>query len=173
MLHAFAATRDPLYADRAQRIIQTFRSDLSATVPTWPYYWSRSKPYTGYTAQEKVSMFSPRMSPNRAAEDTTHGALDIETAVLGNRLGLGPSAMEMKRLAASFLLRAIAPSRPHPSASAGGPPSNVLAIPRWVGLSHWNRGVYAQALHTFNQLQPQPNHAQVLASIGALVLYRE
>lgn len=174
LTHLFVATGEPEYADKARSMMSVFRSELSpGPAPTWSYYWSKSKPFTGYSYRENISSYSPTMRPTNTLEDTGHGALDIECIVLGNRLGLGLGEYDMGRLARTFMQRI--PRRvggkltgADSLAEKSGTSSYDLSLGRWAGLSAWDPDVLSFVRKILADPSRFPVRGETLASISTL-----
>jgi len=176
LAYLFVQTGIAEYRDRVSAILQTFESDLSpGSAPIWPYYWSKSRPYTGYSKSDDISTFTRQQSANRALEDTSHGALDVEAVVACHRLGLTSNTSCVSRLATTFITRIARRSVLGTPVAAGAESASGardLTVPRWIGLSLWNRAIYSFADDLYALRQPEPTRAEILAGIANLVYFR-
>lgn len=178
-MHLARAVDDPVHRRRARSMLAVFWSDLSAGVsPVWPYYWSASASARGYTADSGISGYSPAQQPNRAVEDTSHGALDVECLVQGHRSGFGDRSSDLRRLASTFLQHVARRT------SSGEPTSaDVLAarsaagsydesVPRWAVLAPWDRRVWDFGRRLMNERPPLEPDQVTLTAVAALVSQR-
>lgn len=108
-----AATGDPVYIDRAQKMANTLRGSLTVDpggAYVWPYWWPKGAAYGGWDIDAPLSQYRPWYPPNQSIEDTSHGQIDTNFAreVFGQaRLlrGRGRPAFtgqDMERFAATF-----------------------------------------------------------------------
>lgn len=178
MARALMAVTDsraiPEYRRRCGNILQVFRDDWSdSSAPTWPYFWSQSPSYKGYSVASGISHLTPASPPNRAFEDTSHATIDVAAAVEAADRGLIFGRTDLARLARTFLIRV------RTRTSVGGLTNNNFGAasksgtfddiaPLWAVLSPWNHEVYAYCVKILDELAPMPNHAYVLSGIALL-----
>lgn len=105
LIHLGAITGEQQYWDKASGLARTFRSDLQVDeggAYVWPYHWTQSWGYRGWTEDDDVSDNRDSFEGNPRIEDITHGALDIEFAVLAFRHNLVFDGQDMVRFARTF-----------------------------------------------------------------------
>lgn len=70
----------------AGAIFKTLMADMEPAAGggvTWPYNWTQSSLYRGFSAGSEISTFTPVMAPAKGPEDVSHGALDVSALVTG------------------------------------------------------------------------------------------
>ncbi len=167
-----AVTCDPLWADRARRLAAMFTAELRLLPNdsySWAYWPTFGKLYNGYTKAEAVSEYTPSYgTPGNGAkqiEDLSHGAIDVEFAVLAFRHRLAYKGEDMARFAHSYS-RNLATSTDSGAATTflrvdgtGGLATSgqFLQAPRWMAAASWDRAVFdhSRAVYDVNAVQPQ------------------
>jgi hypothetical protein len=93
MLHVSACASTPelrrKYSDRATKMARTFKNDLKPAENggfSWTYFWTKGRPYNGWTAADDVSDYQPdfvhggRRDGYKSVEDTSHAHIDVTFA---------------------------------------------------------------------------------------------
>lgn len=175
-IQLFLATGNPTYRRRAKLMLNLFQSDLGTqAVPSWAYYWRGSSVYRGFELGETKSMYSPRMPPYRAAEDPSHGALDVDALVTAYDAGFGLPDTLMTRLVATFFTYVVRQgldgrwTTPARFGSTIDLTVTDFAAARWIELARWDRRVYSTVNSLMEQAQPSTANYQALPVIAQLI----
>lgn len=113
LLHLAATTGDQQYWDKTAGLARTFHSDLevdAAGAYIWPYHWTESWGYQGWDEDDEVSDNRASFDGNRRIEDISHGALDVEFAVLAFRHNIVFDRQDMDRFARTFTQNLVRPA---------------------------------------------------------------
>ncbi|MBO1767482.1 hypothetical protein [Allobranchiibius sp. GilTou38] len=96
------ATISSVSAELFKTVISDMRPVPGEEGVIWPYYWSKSSCYSGFSSDSNVSEFTPSMPATKAAEDTQHGAIDVMALVAGRANNAGVSDSTIKILANTY-----------------------------------------------------------------------
>ncbi|MFI7615392.1 hypothetical protein ACIBP6_29595 [Nonomuraea terrae] len=156
----YAATGDRFYGDRVRALARTFARELKPSpndAYTWSYWPTFGHTYRGFTKSQEISEFTPSGNGARQIEDLSHGAIDVEFAVLAFRNQLGFNGADMVRLARAYT-RNMATTDPQgvPTTTlrvdgTGGfaAAGQYLQAPRWMALAPWDEALHPHALSVY------------------------
>jgi hypothetical protein len=178
-LHLSALGGCPSHRDRGERMLTTFRNDLAVKGNSyvWRYWWTKGWVYRGYRQADGVSEWTPALPAGRQMEDGSHGALDVEAALTGYRLGLVFTEADLRRMAATYtdnMMRYAADGTPHVTTNvdgSGGTGAQDQQAQRWVNLAGWDERIYTHARDIFNRQQPEPNVGSALLGTALLAAH--
>ncbi|MEV4159364.1 hypothetical protein [Nonomuraea dietziae] len=175
-----AATGDPFYRDRTQRMARTFARELRVDADdayVWTYWPTFGKVHNGFAKTDGVSEYTPSSNPGRGVEDLSHGAIDVEFAAAAFRNHLFYKGEDMSRFARTYSRNLIAPTGAdgHPTAyqrvngtgsttSAG----QYLQAPRWMAVAQWDEAVFTHARSIYEARAVQPQLGSYLGCVAYL-----
>ncbi|MCG5213744.1 hypothetical protein [Streptosporangium sp. KLBMP 9127] len=175
-----AATGDPFYRDRTQRLARTFARELTLDADdayVWSYWPKFGKVYNGFAKADGVSEYTPSATPGRALEDLSHGAIDVEFAAVVFRNRLFYKGEDMARFARTYSRNLIAPvgADGHPTAyqrvngtgsttSAG----QYLQAPRWMAVAQWDDAVFSHSRSIYDARAVPPQLGSYLGCVAYL-----
>ncbi|GAA3472599.1 hypothetical protein [Nonomuraea roseola] len=175
-----AATGDPFYRDRTQRMARTFARELQVDTDdayVWTYWPTFGKVHNGFAKTDGVSEYTPSSNPGRGVEDLSHGAIDVEFAAAAFRNHLFYKGEDMARFARTYSRNLIAPTGAdgHPTAyqrvngtgsttSAG----QYLQAPRWMAVAQWDEAVFTHARSIYEARAVQPQLGSYLGCVAYL-----
>ncbi len=103
LLDLWTSTGESRALDHATRIARLFRASC-VKQPNGSYtfpYWSPVG-YRGWTKAQGLSANTPEYGPTRSAEDLSHGAWEVEFAVMCQERGIVFTRSDMRRFAGTF-----------------------------------------------------------------------
>lgn len=163
-----AATGDPRYADRAEKMGRTLRNDLRLDANggyVWPYWWSKGAAYNGWDIDNPRSQYRPWYPANTVAEDTSHAQIDVNYALemfrdLPALHGSGKpvfSGADMRRLARTFTHNVATTFDGAPTVHRyvdGTGPTGLQAYERqagaWADLTPWDEAILEHLRRVFS-----------------------
>ncbi|NEE02299.1 hypothetical protein [Phytoactinopolyspora halotolerans] len=177
--HLGALVDDGPYRDRAVRMLTTFRNDLRTLRNSyiWNYWWTKGHVYNGYSQDDDVSEWTPAYNGARQIEDGSHGAISVEAALAGYRLGMVFDETDMRRFAATYADNMLAygdDGQAHVWYRVDGTANlglQDLQAPRWVNLARWDERIFDHAREIFNREQPEPIFGSYLLSTAFLAAH--
>lgn len=89
----------------ARAIFKSLMSDMrpvAAGGVTWPYNWTQSDLYRGFSANSDVSTYTPVMESAPGPEDVSHGALDVSALIVGHSNNNGVTKTTLDQLRATY-----------------------------------------------------------------------
>lgn len=183
-INLYRATGTPIYADRAQKMLATFKSDLVATPDgsyVWSYWWSEGHFGTGYDQTDDFSDYNPAQSPVSTIEDTSHAVIELWTALAGLSQGWVFTSSDAAALAATFTdsvaisavdsVDSIASTaqRVNGVSSAGTEGAHNRTSGNWAALTPWDGAILTHLTELFNDRQFPVQHGYTLCSLASLV----
>lgn len=164
LLLLYILTNDKNYLEKAEGIARYFKNNL--VLEDGRYIW-------GYRADIKKYL---------QVEDISHGAIDLEFAVLAFKTGIVFNYNDMLKFANTFkklqkndgfykFLNATDGKTENPYVNAPGDQSD--AVGRWLDLSEFDCGVYnsVKSYYVKNKLKSKKEHPQVLLGLTKLIKY--
>lgn len=184
------ATREPTYRDRAARLARMFAGQIEVDADQaaiWHYWPTSSQMYTGFAKSgdpaTDVSAYTPAYGSNGVGaqqyEDTSHGAIEVDFAVLAHRAGVHFQIPDIERLARTYT-RNLATTTPEGIATtylrldgSGGlaPSGQYLQAPRWMAVAWWDRAVFTHARAIYDGWQVQPSTGSLVLCVAELNWY--
>ncbi|GAA4991303.1 hypothetical protein [Actinopolymorpha pittospori] len=189
-LELVRATRDSTYRDRAARLARMFAGQIEVDADQaaiWHYWPTSSQMYTGFAKSgdpaTDVSAYTPAYGSNGVGaqqyEDTSHGAIEADFAVLAHRAGVHFQTPDLERLARTYT-RNLATTTPEGIATtyvrvdgSGGlaPSGQYLQAPRWMAVAWWDRAVFTHARAIYDGWQVQPSSGSLVLCVAELNWY--
>ncbi|WP_129669348.1 hypothetical protein [Phytoactinopolyspora endophytica] len=174
-----ALVDDGPYREHAVRMLTTFRNDLQVQDDSyvWKYWWTKGHVHNGYSQADDVSEWTPAYNGARQIEDGSHGAISIEAALAGYRLGLVFDETDMRRFAATYtdnLMHYDDDGEAHVWYRVDGTANlglQDLQAPRWANLASWDERIFTHAREIFNREQPEPLFGSYLLSTAFLAAH--
>lgn len=103
LLYLHAITGRPGFLRKATAVALLFKHRLQRLgngAYQWDYWWGPGE--AGWTKADDLSVNTPARGPARYVEDISHGAWEVEFAVLAHRFGVVFSRDDMTRFTATF-----------------------------------------------------------------------
>lgn len=181
-----AATGDATYSDRARALAAMFAEQVSADANdayVWPYWPKFGLLYNGYaktgSPSDDVSLYTPSYEGGATQiEDLSHGAIDVEFAVLAHQKGLHFSADDMARFSRTYTINLATVSDGIHTTNLRVDGSGGLATegqysqaPRWMPVAEWDASVFEHAKGVFDDHQPGWEFGSRLINVGYLNWY--
>ncbi|GAA0934257.1 hypothetical protein [Nonomuraea longicatena] len=176
-----AATGDPLYRDRAERMARTFRRELTGAAATWTYWPKFGHAHRGWSRAANLSEYSPSLTPQQQIEDLSHGAIDVEFAARAHRSGIHFTRADLTRFSRTYTDNLIAPTGAdgHPTAymriDGTGSTTNAgqyLQAPRWLaGAAAADRRPFTHSRSIYDARRVQPQQGSFVLGVAYLNWY--
>lgn len=163
----FRVTRNPDYADKVQSLVRSWRAAIQHGPhggAVWSYWPPQSHMFRGYATKERVSEYTPAMTPTRQMEDLSHGGITVEFVMAAQAARLA-ATNDQRILVGSYLkelrlrMGMIRGRFEGPRANAG----QAAQSARWMGLGD---AVVARHIHSVMQRIDPPGNT------GSIVLGR-
>lgn len=183
------ATGETEYADRVKALAAMFASQLSTDADgayVWPYWPKFGLMYKGFSKTgspaDDVSMYTPAYGSSTGGamqiEDLSHGAIDVEFAVLAYQKGLYYSDDDMARFARTYTANlATVADGVHTTYTrvdgSGGlaTEGQYSQAPRWMPVAEWDVAVFEHAKGVFDDHDPGWEFGSRLINVGYLSWY--
>lgn len=101
----FRVTRNPNYADKVKALVRSWRATIQQGPhggAVWSYWPPSSHMFRGYATKERISVYTPAMTPTRQMEDLSHGGVTVEFVMAARAAGLA-STNDQRILVDSYL----------------------------------------------------------------------
>lgn len=147
----FRITGDRRYAERVENLASAWRASLRPQPgggAAWSYWPPFSKAYTGYTAADQVSIYTPDIPPGHTLDDLGHSGITAEFAIAAHGAGIGVSSHDLAVLRQTYL-RQLRSGPKSIRTRFGGPIANPSVAARcatWLGLGSSSIAQHAQAV---------------------------
>ena len=147
LIHLYDATGKAKYRRKAARIARLLKSQLELSEDdtyTWTYWWGAAE--TGWTKEDDLSVYTPAYPGGKYIEDISHGAWDVEHALLMYEHGLVFTREDMERFANTFTENIIMPGEDRVADRVDGSTytegTNNIAGGRWMELSEFDPAIF-------------------------------
>ncbi|WP_020575570.1 hypothetical protein [Actinopolymorpha alba] len=183
------ATGSAAYRERVLGLATMYAAQLEVDgggAYIWPYWPKFSQVYLGYAKTgdpaTDISAYTPAYgrpgAGNRQYEDLSHGAIDVEFAVLAFRYGMAFRGVDLVRFARTYTRNLattdgdIATSFVRVDGTGGLAPSGqYLQAPRWMQAAPWGERVFDHARAIYDDRDVQPGFGSGLLSVAYLNWY--